>query len=467
VSALAICHGLLISSVVLSVGCTHATPETAWKEYRAQRYDDAMAAWQKVLEDNPLSGEAYYGLGLSQLRKGAQGSAERSLERATQLDLENSQLLDAYIQLSKLYLVRHPEERPYMDAVGSMADQILQRDAGNVQALLNWGEVARWRARDAFQRNENDMGVEWAAKSIASFKEAAAKQPGDPKVWRNLAVSQELAGDFPAAAESWQRVLVVDINNLEGYRHVLRINCRLGNGAAAERVVSQVVDQKPISADLVLGLAEEALDLNRLDLYDRAAASFHAAINSSATHYATAARLEFRRGSHEKALSLYRLAERADGKHWEQYRLAAARILIETGQMAEANAKISELRKRAPGDPKVGVLSAALLRSEGKLREAEEVLRPILAQHPDDAEASTEQARIYNQQGNYPMAIAVLKACQRTSPDYLPASLELAEVYLRSGLNEAAAIAASAALTKDPVNSRAQRLLAAARPSRP
>jgi tetratricopeptide (TPR) repeat protein len=277
-------------------------------------------------------------------------------------------------------------------------------------------------------------------------------------------LSQELAGDLPGAAESWQRALAAEADDAEGYRRLLRIYSRLKDDAACVRIADQVTQRKPMNADLVFAVAEQALDLRRLDLFDRVAAAFRSARDQLSGRYAEMARLLLRRGLTDEALENYRLAERTDSNHWEEHRLAAVRILIESGRIAEANAGMIDLRKQLPDDPKVGVLSAALLRREGKFAEAMEVLQRVLAANPGELEASIEQAGVYSQQGNHPMAIAILKMCQRKSPDYIPASLELAEAYLRSGMKEAAEITASSALKKDPLNADAQRLLSAARP---
>ncbi len=466
--AVVVIHGLLISWAVLSTGCTtRVTPNDAWTQYNEQHYDKAERSWRQILKREPLSGEAYYGLALAQLRKGDSGSAEQNLMRAMGELKQGPHFFDCFLQLGNLYLVRYPGQRAYMDAAGRMADSVLKVDGGNFSALLISGEVGMWRARDAFSRNDSKAGQESAARSIDLLRRAAAQKPGDSKVQRNLALSQELAGDLAAAADSWQRTLAVSPNDVEGYRRLLRLQSELKHDAACVRVVDQATQLRPVNVELVLAVAEQALDIRRFDLFDRAAASIRSARDQFAGHYEHIARLLRRRGLPDEAVAYYQLAERRDPSHWAQHRLATVRLLLDSGRIAEARTAMQDLRKSLPDDPKVRVFTASMLRRDGKLNDAMSMLQTVLATSPGELDALLEQARIYRQQGNYPMAIAVLIMCQRTSPDSVPVGVELAETYLASGMKPAAELAASTALTKDPGNADAQRLLAAARQARP
>jgi hypothetical protein len=105
------------------------------------------------------------------------------------------------------------------------------------------------------------------------------------------------------------------------------------------------------------------------------------------------------------------------------FRLAFDDNDLKARKMTQANPingvkdDLSEAKKRAPEEPEVIVLDAALLRSENKLPEARKVLRAGIKAHPKEVGAYLELIALEVGDKNYKAAMNVVQEGLKTLPD--------------------------------------------------
>jgi tetratricopeptide (TPR) repeat protein len=452
---------LVCSTAVTS--CRKARPDDAWQEYRSGRFERAIESWRSVIDDHPLSGEAYYGLALAQLSRGDKAGAERSLERGLEMIPDNSQRTDGYVRLSDLYIQRHSADTAYLDAAGRMADTILSGNAVHFDALRIWGEVARLKAQLAAKHADLPGQKAWLARSTDYFRRANAVKAGSYPVLLGLALNFEENGDDKEAAQLFERSLPGRGSDRIPITHLLGIYHRLGDTKGAVRIIETVVSDRPVDPKFVLSVAQRTLDLKRLDLFRRAAAGIRSQDDAFRTHRLELAAMFERAGMDEEARAELWKGEKSDRTNWHNYRTAQVKMLVRHGRIAEAAELFVELQKKNGDDPAVGTISAALLARQGRTDEALSTLHRVISANGLDVDAYVEMARLYRANHNHAMAITMMVACTRAVPGSVRAQVALAEAYFAAGQKKAAEMAAAAALERDPINADAERIVGAAK----
>src|SRR5512143_3371640 len=99
------------------------------KFFAKAKYKEAAIMYRKALSKNALSGEAYYRLGLTDLKLGGVGEAVGMFRRAVELQPATT---DAAVQLSTIYLIaatQNEQEAPQLLGEASeLAEKILAKD---------------------------------------------------------------------------------------------------------------------------------------------------------------------------------------------------------------------------------------------------------------------------------------------------------------------------------------------------
>jgi predicted Zn-dependent protease len=135
------------------------------------------------------------------------------------------------------------------------------------------------------------------------------------------------------------------------------------------------------------------------------------------------------RGAFERGLAL-------DSQHTPSM-IGLARILAESGDIADAVELLDRAYTLDAGSAEAGYLAAALLRDQGMQKEAEERFSELVAAHPFDTRSAVELARIrFSSSGPSDMTLA---AAQRAALFQTPDALALlGEIQLQRGDADAA-----------------------------
>ncbi|MCC6538617.1 MAG: tetratricopeptide repeat protein [Bryobacterales bacterium] len=241
---------LLASAVILSLlaltGCFGDSEaakkrllETGNKYFDQGKFKEASIIYRKVLQKDQRYGEAYYRLGLSELKQGRYGDAVRWLRRASELQPEND---DAHSKLGDMYLTIYLADRSKYKQLlvdfQDLSDRLLKRNPKHYEGLRMRGYLA--------VANEN-----WK-ESIDYFQQALAVKPNQGPV--QLALANAMVADKRAeeAIELVRTSLDQNKNYGPMYDFLYAAALSKKDMAAAENILNQKVTNNPGSALFVL-----------------------------------------------------------------------------------------------------------------------------------------------------------------------------------------------------------------------
>jgi tetratricopeptide (TPR) repeat protein len=251
---------------------------------KADRLDDAAAAFETVLKLAPRSPVGYVGLGEVRIRQGDHAEAARLLEQAVALDPSYKA---AHFQLGLAYrgLGRHED-----------AKQELRRGQGGRRKL----------DRDALSDKLERFAVSIGAQLSAANRHAAA-------------------GRYQQAAEILEDVLQERPDSIEALVNLSSAYLRLGRPQEAMELLQRAEATGNAPFSVYVNLASGYLSMNRLEeaaIYARKAVEL--APNDPRTHYALAV-IEKLRSRWEVALESIQAAIRLDAR--------SAKFQFEQGDM--------------------------------------------------------------------------------------------------------------------------------------
>jgi len=193
----------------------------------------AVAAYDRVLADEPTDGEALLNQSLARYQLGQHDAAIESLERARRY---------------------HPEEPVVALNLGVMLRGAERLEAA-VEALqeavdLGPDDASAWQALGSAQRAVGDT-----AGAVETLKRAVALAPEHPSLLNSLGLAQMDAGRLEAARELFSRGVALAPDYLLGWHNLGEVTLRLGDAAGAENAFARVLDGSPEDAGAQLGLA--------------------------------------------------------------------------------------------------------------------------------------------------------------------------------------------------------------------
>jgi cytochrome c-type biogenesis protein CcmH/NrfG len=113
------------------------------KFFAKAKYKEAAIMYRKAIAKSPLSGEAYYRLGLTDMKLGGLGEAVGMFRRAVELQPDNT---DAAVQLANIYLfaaTQSAQQAPQLlEESSGLADKILAKDPNSFDGLRLSGQIA-------------------------------------------------------------------------------------------------------------------------------------------------------------------------------------------------------------------------------------------------------------------------------------------------------------------------------------
>jgi tetratricopeptide (TPR) repeat protein/thiol-disulfide isomerase/thioredoxin len=233
-------------------------------------FEQAGAAFERALRDNPESAEALYGLGSVQLNQQQNSDARQSFERATKLHASYPETLaNAW---NNLGLISARDERTE-EAIGYFR-RALQSSPDHVVALTNLGsayrQLKRWDdARQAFERAlaikaddpEANYGLamvfaqtENTTRALVHFQRALQSRPAYPEALNNLGILYLRTQRRDEAVAKFEECIRVAPAFEQSYLNLARVYGIEGAPDKARAVLGELLKQHPGQAQ-----AEEML----------------------------------------------------------------------------------------------------------------------------------------------------------------------------------------------------------------
>lgn len=418
---------LFLILAVFTVACNR-DPEAAKKKFldSGNRYFDngkfkeASIMYRKSLQQDLRFGEAYYRLGLSELKLGRPVEALRALQRTVELDPENQ---DAPAKLAELFLAiytgnpKHPQQ--FLKEVEDLTKKILDRNPKSYDGL---------RLRGFLGLTQKDLKA-----AITDFRAANEVKPDQPQL--TLVLAQSLAADnqIPEAEQLARTGIEKDKTFAPFYDLLFSIYTGQKNQAKAEEILKLKSSQNPKNANYVLQLAafyylnnKRPESQQQLDRILSSPADFPLSNALVGDFY-------FRVRDFERALELYRKGISSDPKEKASYQKRIVQVLAIQGKNEEASKLVAEILQDNPKDDAAIAMRGSLALRSGdreQLQTAINDLQAVVTKTPNNPVLRYEYARALMSKGETETAKAQLQEAIKLRADYLPPKFALTQIFL-------------------------------------
>lgn len=440
---------LAFLSLSYLVSCSRSPEQyisTGNSAYEAGNYEAASLAYRKALQQNSKSGEAWYRLGLAQIKQEKLTDAYTSLGQALPLLPGNE---DLRVKLGDLalagYVVNRTHPRALYNQVGRIADDLL---AKNPQSFDGF----RLKA----QLLSSDGKLEEA---IQLFRQAAEIRPMQPEVVEPLVQVLIRKGDYKEA----ERLATALIERKRDFGPIYNILYLLyagtGRGAEAERILQAKVQSMPTDLTAALELANHYINVKKPT---ELAATLKGLIGDSKTFPLAPLRIgDFfaEKRDYTQALHYYDLgASRSDKTQKPDYVKKSVLAYLGQGKRGDAMRLLDSLIVENPKDDDARNLRAVMWLESGEaaqLPAAVKEFQGIVERSPNTANYRYNLGRAFYATGNLDGAGREMTETLRLQSGYNLARLFLADISQRRGQFPEAQRYAEEVLAVDPGNVRA------------
>jgi tetratricopeptide (TPR) repeat protein len=394
-------------------------------------YKEAGIMYRKAYAKNPLFGEAYYRMGLTDLKLGGLGEAIGMFRRAVELQPENS---DAAVQLANIYVfaaTQGGKQGPeFLEEALEQAEKILAKDPNSFEGLRLSGQIALLKndtktavaqLQHANQLKPNSSDV------VLSYFEALARNNQKDAGEKLLLAFIGQEKTFGAAYDRLYYQYMVD-----------------KQPDAAERIMKLKVENNPKSSNYVLQLAAHYVIVNRRADMDATMRRLTDEKQFPDGHLMAGDFYFFRLREIELAKQQYEAGIAAFPKDKAIYQKRMVELYASTGSNAQANQMVDALLKENPKDMDAIAMHAALLLTSGKKEEVDQAaadLQGLVAKNPNNHLLRFNYARallaqiqndsdVTKRQNGMEKARLQLEDAIKTRSDFVAARELLARVYL-------------------------------------
>jgi tetratricopeptide (TPR) repeat protein len=412
--------------------------ENGNKFFEKAKFKEASIMYRRALQKDLRFGEAYYRLGLTELKLAAFGEAAASLRRAVELQLKNS---DAAAKLADIYMVASTQDetnksRLLMEA-HELADRMLQQDPNSFDGHRVSGQLALI---------END------AQKAASELGAAYKLKQDPAL--ASAYFQALVRDKQAAeAEKLARSVIAKLKDFAPMYDVLYLEyMRQNRTADAGQILKEKVTNNSGQSSYVLQLATHHYIAKEQSDFDAAIQKLTDEKTFPDGHMLAGDFFFFRTRDYEKARQQYEAGARAFPKDKAAYEKRLVELFAIMGKNPEANQLLATILAENPKDTDAIAMRAALMLQTGnreQINQAVNDLQSLVTRTPDNHLLRFNLARAQIAKGDIDLARLQLEEAIKLRPDFVQARELLARIYLAKGDNAKALKAAEETLAVD------------------
>src|SRR5579863_7241722 len=251
---------LLLLPFMLAVASCSRDPKVQAQRYLANgnkffdknKFKEASIMYRRALQRDLRFGEAYYRLGLTDIKLASYSDAARMLRRSVELQPDNT---DAATKLADIYLVASAQDAAHstqmLREVRELAQGMLQRNPDSFEGHRLEGQLALM---------DNDP-----AKAVKEFDAASRIKPDQVNL--SLAYFQALsANNQHAEAEKLARGVIAKDKTFAPMYDALYVEFqRLDKPSEAEGVMRQKVENNPNQSAYVLQLAAHYYAARRFD----------------------------------------------------------------------------------------------------------------------------------------------------------------------------------------------------------
>jgi tetratricopeptide (TPR) repeat protein len=422
------CKFLVLLPLVLTVASCSRDPKVQAERYLANgnkffdknKYKEASIMYRRALQRDLRFGEAYYRLGLTDIKLGSFSDAVRMLRRAVELQPDNT---DAATKLADLYLIASAQDVTHssqmLKEVRELAEGMLQRNPDSYDGHRLSGQLALM---------DNNP-----AKAVKEFDAASRIKPDQISI--SLAHFQALsANNQHAEAEKLAREVIARDKTFAPMYDALYVEYqRLNKPSEAEGVIRQKVENNPKQSAYVLELASHYYTAKHFDDMEAAIRRLADEKQFPDGHMLAGDFFFFRAREFDRAQREYEAGIKAIPKDKAAYQKRLVELLATAGKSADANQILATLLRDNPKDGDAIALRAALMLQTGnrdQINQAANDLQSLVTKSPDNHLLRYSLARAEIAKGDIDRARLELEAAIKIRTDFAVARQLLARIYL-------------------------------------
>ncbi|HZU28226.1 MAG TPA: tetratricopeptide repeat protein [Bryobacteraceae bacterium] len=375
---------IVVPLLLLSVSCSRdpkALVANGNKYFAREKYKEASIMYRRALQKDRKNAEAWYRLGLVDLRTRQYAEAAGAFTRAAQLDPSN---VDAAGKLADLYFAASMFDAAHrkqdLGEVKNIASELLRRNPHSYDGHRLSGYIAL---------TENKL-----QDAVDHFNDANQEKPDQPEVMLALCQALAAVNRRPEAEKLARQLIDHHRNDAAAYDFLVRLYITENRRDDAEAALKEKVANNPSVGAYQIQLARFYLALGKPD--QSQAVLNH--LTSDLKTYPDAWMLvgeyyqTLNTPNHaEQALNAFQHGEEADPKNKVAYQKRRAQALITANRIPEAGALVDQILKEQPNDPEAIAVRAAMDIHTGqkdKVLKAINALQPLVGKYPNVAATS-------------------------------------------------------------------------------
>ena len=437
--------------VIVLAGCGHSASsyvEKGNKLFDKGDYVEATLNYRNAVRKEPSNGEAYYRLGLSELKQNKAAEAFQHLNEAVRLMPQNRGAKSELEQLALSSYLGDPQRPKVLyDTLVNLSDQWLKQDPQSPEGLRIKGYLAMIDRRPdeatdllrrAYQANPKEAKIALGLLEalFQSHKTAEAEQVGLEFLSRD-----KTAGDV--------------------YDALYRLYVANNRPADAENILVRKINANPAQHTYILQLASHYARAGNKSEMAATLQRFLKDAGKDATAHLQAGDFYGGIGDWASAVQQYQLGLAASGKDKQAYQNRIARALLLQNKREEGIKMLNTAIAENEDNEEAKALRAALLLgrgADGKPGRGIQEFAGLVDKNPDDISLKFVYAKAKMESGDFTGARAILQEILKRLPNFLDAHIMLADIAFQQHNMVQAAQEAQAALEIDPANLRAQML---------
>ena len=444
------CYVLVLLLAMTAVSCSR-DPNVVKVKYLQNgnryfekgKYKEAYIMYRNALKKDPKYSEAYYRVGLAELRMRRWQDAARDFRRAIDT---NDAAVEPRAELAEIYLLGYlnpgtpaREREALAPMIEQLSKELLKLDPKSVRGL---------RLKGYLELTRNQL-----PEAIASFRQANDLSPYKPEVVLPLAQSLYAAGQA-AEAEKLSREMIAKNKTFGAMYDLLYLQAMRNNRAdEGEQILKQKVANNPKEADFMLQLANHYRALKRQSemksVIDRLASKeFPGGYNKAGAFYRAIR-------DYDNAIREFRAGAAAEPDQKNDYMKCVAEVLSIQRKDAEAIRILEEVLKDSPKDDQAQAMHAALLVQGGNPKQVQTAvtdLQAVVTRSPGNPVVRFNLGRALIAKGDLEQARVQLQEAARLKSDYIAPRLGLATLDTHRGDFGKALQSADEVLKIDPRN---------------
>lgn len=388
------------------------------------KYREAALMYRRALQSDLKDGEAYYRLGLTELKLSDPGAAVHALRRAVELEPKNT---DALTKLADLYLIASYSDKShaaeYLKEVKDLSDKLLKQDPNSYDGHRILGQMALAGGR--------------FPEAVAEFQKANTIKPDTPALVTVYFEALVRNNQFPEA-EKIARSLIDQHKDYSPIYNALYVQyMRQNKRDQAEEILKLKLQNNPKNASDVLELVQHYYLTNRRDDMNAMIQKLTDEKTYPEGHLLAGDFYFFRARELDHAQDQYETGMKAFPKDKVVYQKRLVELFAnQTAKRREANDMLAAILKDNPKDNDAIAMRAALMLQTGDLQQiniAANDLQALVTKNPKNHLLRFNLARALLAKNQLDAARLQLEEAVKLRPDFIAARQTLTRIYLLKG----------------------------------